>query len=171
MTTTMIIERTSRLTLSRFTEADAPFIVELLNDADFLRHIGDRNVRTEPDAIKYLRAGPLDSYARHGFGLYRMGLTDSGTPVGMCGLLQRDYLEAPDLGFALLPRYRRRGLTAEAARAVLAHGRRDLGLKRVLAITSLENTASIELLTGLGFVWERHLHRENQQLNVLGRQQ
>jgi RimJ/RimL family protein N-acetyltransferase len=80
-------------------------------------------------------------------------------------------LEAPDLGFALLPRYRRRGLTAEAARAVLAHGRRDLGLKRVLAITSLENTASIELLTGLGFVWERHLHRENQQLNVLGRQQ
>lgn len=81
---------------------DAEFIVELLNDPAFLRFIGDKGVRTTDDARQYLLTGPLDSYQRHGFGLWLVELTGSGIPIGICGLLKRDTLSDVDIGFAFL---------------------------------------------------------------------
>jgi ribosomal-protein-alanine N-acetyltransferase len=146
---------TERLVLRRLTSEDAAFIVELLNDPSFLRFIGDKGVRTPADACRYIEAGPLASYERHGFGLYRVELKDGGEPVGLCGLLKRDYLPDVDIGFALLPRHRSQGYAFESASAVLAHARDRLGLERVLAITSPDNAASIGLLERLGFRFER----------------
>jgi RimJ/RimL family protein N-acetyltransferase len=146
---------TGRLALRRFTAADAAFVVELLNDASFLRSIGDKGVRTEADARRYLETGPLASYARHGFGLLRVGLRENDEPIGMCGLLKREWLADVDIGFAFVPRSWRRGYALEAASAVLAHARDGLGLQRVLAITSPDNEASIGLLGKLGFRFER----------------
>ena len=98
---------------------DAPFILGLLNDPDFLRYIGDRGVRTLDDAAAYITNGPLASYARHGFGLYLVSLGDTGVPIGISGVLRRDTLPDPDIGFAFLPGFRRQGYALEAARAVL----------------------------------------------------
>ena len=121
------------------TAADAPFILELVNDPDFLRHIGDRGVRTLDDAVAYIANGPLASYARHGFGLYRVSLADTAVPIGIAGILRRESLDDPDIGFAFLPAYRRQGFALEAARAVMDHAQRDLGLGRVVAIVSPDN--------------------------------
>ena len=49
---------TPRLAIRLFTDDDAAFVVELLNDPDWLRFIGDRQVRTLDDARAYLRANP-----------------------------------------------------------------------------------------------------------------
>jgi [ribosomal protein S5]-alanine N-acetyltransferase len=146
---------TGRLALRRLTTGDAAFILELLNDPEFLRHIGDKGVRTEADACRYLETGPIASYGRHGFGLYRVGLRESGEAIGMCGLLKRDWLDDVDIGFAYLPRFRRQGYGREAAAAVLALARDAFGLSRVVAITSPGNEPSIRLLAGLGFRYER----------------
>jgi ribosomal-protein-alanine N-acetyltransferase len=146
---------TERLVLSRLSALDAGFILALLNEPAFLRYIGDRGVRDEADARRYVEAGPVASYARFGFGLYRVGLKPAGEPIGICGLLKRDALEDPDIGFALLARHRSRGYAHEAAAAVLAHARTDLGLRRLLAITSPDNEVSIGLLERLGFRFER----------------
>jgi len=134
--------------------ADAEFIVELLNDPDFLRHVGDKGVRTPEDARGYVQGGPVASYERHGFGLCVVELRPGGEPIGICGLLQRETLDAPDVGFALLPRHRSRGYALEAASAVIADARGRLGLSRILAITSPDNVASIALLQRLGFAAE-----------------
>ena len=146
---------TERLVLRRLTTDDATFILELLNDPAFRRYIGDKGVRNHADACRYIETGPLASYERHGFGLLRVELKDGGEPIGMCGLLKRDYLPDVDIGFALLPAYRSKGYTLEAASAVLAHARDTLGLERVLAITSPDNVASIGLLERLGFRFDR----------------
>jgi len=151
----MPVIETERLVLRRLTTDDAAFILELLNDPAFLRYIGDKGVRTDADACRYIATGPMASYERHGFGLYRVELKDGGEPIGMCGLLKRDYLPDVDIGFALLPAYRSKGYTLEAASAVLAHARDTLGLERVLAITSPDNVASIGLLERLGFRFDR----------------
>ncbi len=151
----MSVIETERLVLRRLTLHDAPFILELLNDPAFLLYIGDKGVRTQADACRYIETGPMASYDRHGFGLLRVELKDSGEPIGMCGLLKRDYLPDVDVGFALLPAHRAKGYTLEAASAVLAHARDALGLERVLAITSPDNVASIGLLERLGFRFER----------------
>lgn len=146
---------TPRLALHRLTTGDADFIFELLNEPSFLRFIGDKGVRTREDACRYILAGPMASYDRFGFGLYRVGRKDSGESIGMCGLLKRDSLEDVDVGFAFLPRFWSRGFAFESAAAVLAHGRQTWGLKRILAITSPDNEASIRLLAKLGFRFER----------------
>jgi RimJ/RimL family protein N-acetyltransferase len=147
---TVVIE-TRRLSLRRQTAGDAPFILRLLNDADFLRHIGDRGVRTVEDAEAYVRDGAVASYEAHGFGLYLVESKDGGEAVGVCGLLKRAFLEDVDLGFALLPEHRRHGYAREAAEATILFAREELGLERLAAIVSPENTASIRLLEGLGF--------------------
>lgn len=146
---------TARLVLRRLCDDDAPFIVGLLNEPSFLRYIGDKGVHSEEDARRYLRDGPLASYERHGFGLYLVELKESGQPIGISGLLKRDYLEDPDIGFAFLPPFWSQGYARESAEAVLAQGRERFGLRRVLAITSPDNRASIALLGRLGFRFER----------------
>lgn len=149
--TALSVPTASRLQFEPFTEADAPFIVGLLNEPGFLRFIGDRGIRTEADAVGYLRHGPIAMYARHGFGLLRLTLRESGEAVGMCGLLQREGLDRPDLGFALLGAFEGRGLATEAGRAVVDHATAALGLPSLLAIVNPDNAASIRILTRLGF--------------------
>lgn len=70
--------------------------------------------------------------------------------MGICGLFKRENLEEPDLGYALLPDWRGRGYTTEAARAVLDEARNSLELECVNAIVSPGNAASIHLLQKLG---------------------
>ncbi len=146
---------TERLVVRRLTLDDAPFIVELLNDPAWLRFIGDKGVRTQDDARDYLRKGPLAMYEREGFGLYLVERKDGRIPIGMCGLIKRDSLEDVDLGFAYLPVHRAQGYAFEAAAAVLAHGRRDFGLRRIVAITSPDNERSAALLEKLGMTLEK----------------
>ena len=154
MTQKAVVE-TERLALREFTAADAEFILELLNDPAFIRFIGDKKVRTVDDARNYLDTGPIDSYTRHGFGLYLVQLKKTKKPIGMCGLLKRDILDQVDIGFAFLPDYRGQGYGSEAASAVLAYAHHNLKLKRILAITNPDNESSIKLLEKLGFHFER----------------
>jgi RimJ/RimL family protein N-acetyltransferase len=141
---------TSRLLLREFTLADAPFVLELLNEPAFIQFIGDRGVRDLAGAEKYLRDGPLASYARHGFGLWCATLPE-GTPLGTCGLLRRDFLPGPDLGYAFLARYHGHGYAHEAASAVMRHAREPLKLGPIHAITAFRNPGSVKLLGKLGF--------------------
>jgi len=129
--------------------------VALLNDSDWLRFIGDRGVRTLDDARRYIETGPMESYARHGFGLFLAELKTTGAPVGLCGLLKRDVLEDVDVGYALLPDFRGSGLAHEAAAATLRFAKDTVGLARVAAITNPENARSIRVLEKLGLRFER----------------
>ena len=147
--------RTPRLLLRRLTRADAAFVQSLVNDPDWLRHIGDRGVRTLADAERYIRTGPLAMYETYGFGLYAVERRSDGAVMGLCGLVKRDTLPEFDLGFAFLPAYRGEGYAREAALQVLAEAREAFGLPRVLAITSLHNARSMKLLEALGFRFER----------------
>ena len=150
-----VVLETERLTLRKLTPGDASFILELLNDPSFLRYIGDKGVRTRDDAIDYLTAGPIASYETHGFGLFLVELKQTGEPIGICGLLKRDWLDSADVGFAFLPRFWSRGYAQESASAVLEFGRDICRLSRILAITSPDNTSSIALLTKIGFKFDR----------------
>lgn len=148
----MTVLETERLSLRKLTVDDAEFILALLNEPSFLRYIGDKKVRNLDDARQYILNGPVASYERHGFGLNCVELRESHAPIGICGLLKREELPDPDIGFALLPDFWNQGFAFEAAEAVLKDAR---NLQRILAITSLDNEASIKLLQRLGFRFEQ----------------
>jgi len=148
---------TPRLSLDRLAPEDAPFILALLNDAAWLRFIGDRGVRTEDGAREYIVNGPMAMYAREGFGLWKASLRDTGEPIGMAGLIKRPTLDDVDLGFAFLPAWRGGGYGREAAGACVGYARDALNLRRLVAIVSPDNVDSLRLLATLGFVHERDL--------------
>jgi RimJ/RimL family protein N-acetyltransferase len=146
---------TERLVIRELVDSDAPFILQLLNEPSFIYYIGDKGVRTLEDARQYILNGPVVSYEKNGFGLYLVAVKDHDTPIGMCGLIKRDELPEPDIGFAYLPDYWSKGFGFEAASAVLKYAAEDLQLKRVLAITSPDNEGSGKLLTKIGLKYER----------------
>jgi [ribosomal protein S5]-alanine N-acetyltransferase len=146
---------TERLALTQLSDRDADFIVGLLNEPSFLRYIGDRGVRSAEDARRYIREGPVAGYERYGYGLLRVALRGDGTPIGMCGVLKRDTLPDPDLGFSFLPAWWSQGYALEAATAVMRHARNVLRLGRILAITTHDNNPSMRLLGRLGFRFDR----------------
>jgi RimJ/RimL family protein N-acetyltransferase len=134
---------------------DAAFVVALTNEPSFIAHIGDRGVRTIADAQQYIETGPWTRYRAHGFGLWLVQSRETGEAMGVCGLLKRDTLPAPDIGFAFRPAFWSRGFALEAARAVKAFARDVLCVPQLLAVVSPINTPSIRLLEKLGLEQDR----------------
>ena len=145
-----------RVRLRPFTLEDGEFVVELLNTEGWIRYIGDRNIKTIAQAKSYLQNGPLKSYERNGFGLSLAELKTDGTPMGMCGLLKRDYLDHADIGFAFLPAYTGKGYAYEIAKEIIRYGFQKLEMEKILAITLPENFSSIKLLEKIGFRCEKN---------------
>ena len=142
---------TARLKLRAAALSDAPFFLALLNDPSWLANIGDRGVRSGSDAERYIRDTVQAPYQALGYGMYVVQLKSTGLPIGVCGLVKRDFLPAPDLGFALLPGFVGFGYASEAARAVVGHAQRALGIGQLYAIVKRGNQRSEKLLGALGF--------------------
>lgn len=163
---TVPILRSTRLDLRELGPDDAAFMLALLNDADFVRNVGDRGVRTLEDARRYIVDGPMASYARDGFGFWAVLEQGQSEPIGICGLARRPILPDVDIGYAFLPAARGRGLALEAARVVFEHARGTLGLRRIIAITALDNPSSSRLLEKLGLRFERCLRLGSESHDV-----
>ncbi len=134
---------------------DADLMLTIWNDPAFIRFVGDRGIRTLEEAKEAMLEGALRLYEQFDYGPYCLVQKSDGERIGICGLFRRDVLEHPDIGFALLPPYYGMGLASEAARAVVAHSRDELGIETLTAIVSPENSASIALLEKLGLSFER----------------
>ncbi|WP_077037935.1 GNAT family N-acetyltransferase [Pelomonas sp. KK5] len=146
----MLVLETPRLRLRWYTEADAAFILQLLNEPSWLAHIGQRNVKTLDEARSWIRERLIGNYERQGFGFWAVERIEDGQLVGMCGLVKRDTLPEVDIGYAFLPAFWHQGYAREAAAACLAHAHNALGLRRVLAITGPDNAASARVLESIG---------------------
>ncbi|MBK8552197.1 MAG: GNAT family N-acetyltransferase [Ignavibacteria bacterium] len=151
----MNIITTERLTLSHVSSEDAEFILELLNTPGWIEFIGNKNVKTLPDAENYIQRVLIKSYEEFGFGLYLVKLKAGNIPIGICGLIKRKALEDVDIGFAVLPSYSGKGYAYESAAATLSFAKTEFGLKKIAAITNKDNVSSIRLLEKIGLKFEK----------------
>lgn len=145
---------TPRLRINYLSADDAPLMLAVLNDPDFIANVADRGVRTPAQARRYIEDGPVASYREHGFGMYAVRLRDNAEPIGLCGLVKRPQLADVDIGYGFLPAARGRGLALEAARAVWDYATGELGMRRLVAIVAPGNAPSIRLLEQLGLRYE-----------------
>lgn len=154
----MIVAETKRLLISKFTEEDAPFFFELVNTPNWIKYIGDRDIKTIDTAKSYLKEGSIKSYADYGFGFYKLQLkADNKKPIGTCGLVKRDQLEHVDIGFAMLPDYEGQGFGFEASQEILKLAKNQFHLDKILAITLPTNSKSVQLLEKLGLSFEKRV--------------
>ncbi|HDR8181193.1 TPA: GNAT family N-acetyltransferase [Bacillus thuringiensis] len=164
----MIVLETERLVLRWFDIKDAPFILELVNDPAWIQFIGDKRIKNLDDAKKYILNGPIDMYNKMGFGLYLVERKEDFTPLGMCGLIKRDSLEDVDIGFAFLEKFRSKGYGFESASAVIDYGVQNLGMKRIVAITTIDNINSGKLLEKVGLQFEKIISDSGEDLKLFG---
>lgn len=154
----MIIAETERLIISKITLKDAPFFVELMNTPSFLKHIGDRQIKNIKDAEAYLEKGILKSYKDHGFSYYKLNLkADRKNIIGIVGLLKREQLSDPDIGFSFLPVFEGKGYGYEAAFALIKLAKEIFKLEKLVAITNPDNSKSIKLLEKLGLTFKKRI--------------
>ncbi|MBV8665456.1 MAG: GNAT family N-acetyltransferase [Burkholderiaceae bacterium] len=152
-----VVLNTARLTLRPLKVEHAAFWLRLVNDAAFLQFIGDKGLHTLDDAHRSIAEGPVALFAERKIGHFLVQRKEDGAALGTCGLIKRDALDDIDLGYAFLPEYRGQGFAFEAATAMLDYARDEIGLKRLVAIVSPDNEASVKLLERLGMRFERML--------------
>jgi RimJ/RimL family protein N-acetyltransferase len=167
-----------RLYYRKPTESDAAFIHGLVNEPDWLKYIGDRKVSNQQDAVRFINESLNAKQSLDCLGLRVCCLASSDlsggnkdTPIGLCGLLKREYLDAIDIGYAFTYKYRGLGYGIEAATFFKTYAFDHLNVEKLYATVSKENKQSISLLEKLGFrslggLVEKNIESENIMLYV-----
>ncbi|MBL4678460.1 MAG: GNAT family N-acetyltransferase [Mucilaginibacter sp.] len=144
---------TTNLTLRRLTINDAQFIFELLNTPTWKQFIGDRNINTLDDAENYILMMQKNFYDKYNLGLLSVSLKATDESIGLCGLLKRDYLDNPDIGFAFMPGYEGRGFGYESCEAII----KDYPFDKLYATTTNENIRSQKLIERCGLTYKKDI--------------
>lgn len=149
---------TSRLVLRALSTADATFILELVNSPNWIKFIGERNVKSLDGAIVYIQKLIDNPNVNYWVICSKKDLI----PVGVITLIKREHLEHQDVGFALLPQFEAQGYAFEAAQKVLE----TVPSEKYLAITLPENVSSIRLIEKLGFKYHEQMVANEETLLV-----
>jgi len=163
----MILE-TERLLIRNLTLEDTSFFFELVNDPEWIRFIGDRNVQTTQDAENYLTNRIFQGYKTWGFGFYAVVQKTTNEVLGISGFVKRDELEHVDVGFAFLPKGRGQGFAFESTQALMEYGLNELNFDTILAIANNDNVRSHHLLQKMGFQFSKHvqLYDEEEEISL-----
>lgn len=148
-----ITYNTERLLLNKLCIEDNAFINELVNTQEWIKFIGERNIKTEEDAINYVHKIMNNANINY----WVVKLKTDNTSIGIITFIKRDYLEHHDIGFAFLPKYAKNGYAYEAAAVVLKDAVQNANHSQILATTIKENTNSIKLLKKLGLSFKNEM--------------
>lgn len=152
---------TVRLVIRPTNICDAAFIYELLNSPKWLQYIGDRNIKSIPDAQHYIEEKMLPQLQMLGFSNNTVLLKSSGIKIGTCGLYDREGIDGIDIGFAFLPAFEKKGFAFEASKEILHAAKYEFKLTALSAITLPSNHDSQHLLLKLGFIFTKMIRIPN----------
>lgn len=141
---------TPRLLLRLWEEADAPTMFQAFSDPEVMRHWNTppaASVAEVAEAIRRSRAASPNAHAA-----WIAVLKHEGRAAGFVNYHRRDVsARCLHVGYLLSRPFWGAGLATEAVSALLGHCFGPLGTLRAVARVHPENTASLRLLTRLGF--------------------
>lgn len=157
---------TERLLLKPTSLEDASFLLELLNTPKWLEYIGDRKVHTVEDAKEYIKTRMLPQLSKLGYSNNTLIRKSDNSKVGICGLYNRKGVDGVDIGFALLPKYEKKGYAFESSNKLIHVAFNELEQTQVNAITKENNLSSQILLGKLGLTFRgtTKLFEEDEEL-------
>src|SRR5205085_6573703 len=99
----------------------------------------------------------IEQYSRTGVDFLATIYKENGLFIGRCGLLWQvlDDVQEVEVAYMIAKPYWGQGLATEAARALIEHGFRDHGLRRLISIIHPDNKGSIRVAEKNGMGYER----------------
>lgn len=158
---------TKRLRLQPTSEADASFLLKLLNTPKWIKYIGDRKVHSIEAAQNYIKTKMLPQLERLGYSNYTVIRKSDGAKIGSCGLYDREGLDGLDIGFAFLPQYEKQGYAFESANKIKSVALYEFNITQISGITVKENIASQKLLEKLGLIFIKTIRLPNDPEELL----
>ena len=146
---------TPHLLLRPFTIDDAEAYWPLVSLPDVLRYTGEEPKTSLAHVQEILLTRPLNDYQVHGYGRMACIEKSSGRLVGFSGLKFLDDMQETDVGYRFLPECWGKGYATESGRALMAQGRVQCGIARIIGLVQPANGASARVLEKLGLVYER----------------
>ena len=154
--------QTDRLLIRPIKIEDKEFIYSLVNSDGWLRYIGNRNIKNNSDAEKYIQK----IITNKNFFYSVIEISETNEQIGIITFLNRESQEFPDIGFALLPQFEKKGYTFEASKKYLDEIISLKLHKKIVGITVPENENSIKLLNRLGLEFESNFTEDNEILSL-----
>ena len=142
---------TERLVLRQWHEADREPFAALNADPVVMEHFPSLLTRDQADLLIDRHRALLEAGEP---GLFAVEVAATGTFIGFVGLAVPRF-EAPftpcvEIGWRLARSAWGHGYASEAARAVLAHGFRDLALDEIVSFTAVRNRRSRAVMERIG---------------------
>lgn len=140
----MIFE-TERLILRPFTAQDAPLILRISGDPEttkYLCHFGNAGSTPESDTRRFLARAIAGEWE------YCLVKKDTGEAIGD-GSLEKLDDDTAEIGWILLPPYRKQGYAHEMAEGLLAYGFLEMGVSTVIAQCDARNIPSRNVMERL----------------------
>jgi len=141
---------TERLLVRRWRSDDLEPLLSIYGDADAMRWVGDGSPLTEEEALRWLEVTRAN-YVKRGYGMFALESLGTGAIVGFIGIVHPGDQPEPEVKYAFARQHWGKGLATEAVRALVTHGARAYGLRRIIATTAPENLASHRVLLKSGF--------------------
>ena len=157
----MIVLTTERLLLRHFEAGDRQPLYTLYRDPEIRRHYPDA-IRTYEETQEEL-GWLLNGHPRcPELGLWATVERDTGEFLGRCGPLPWHIQgkDAVELAFMIKKERWREGLATEAAQGIIKHSYEVLGLRRLVRLVMLGNTASAGVARKIGMSLEREFTDE-----------
>jgi [ribosomal protein S5]-alanine N-acetyltransferase len=148
---------TDRLVLRPIVVDDATALHRISNEPAVRRYLWD----DEPVQKVTIRNMISDSgvmFADKGIGLFGVRRRGTGNLIGLCGFVQLEGMEEPELAYELTQSVWGQGLATEMSRVCLRHAFEEEGLERVIAGADPENVASQRVIEKLGMNSVGHLN-------------
>ena len=153
---------TERLIIQPLEMEDHVFIRRLLNTDGWLQYIGNRNIGNESDAKAYI----AQKLADESYYCSTFRLKETQEPVGIITFIYRSTQDFPDIGYAMLPEFEKKGYAYEAVKKYLDTIVAEKITDKVIAITLSSNNKSIHLLQRLGLQREKDFIEDKTQMSL-----
>lgn len=153
-----IFLESERLILRRFTEDDADNLFELDSDPEVVRYANPGGkTRTYEEITDEVLPRFLFEYEKYGhFGHWAAVEKSSGGFIGWFEFRPfAEDLEEIELGYRLKKSAWGRGYATEGSRALVRKGFAELGVRRIVAIALVVNTASVRVMQKAGLKFEK----------------
>lgn len=144
------ILKTARCRIREMTVEDVDGLYEIYQDKRITRYMEDL-YEDKAAEREYVREYISSIYGFYGFGMWLVERLDDHKLIGRAGLSIREGYEDPELGYVIRTDEQLKGYAFEVCSAIMDYAEKELEVSALNAMIHPDNTASIRLITKLGF--------------------